>query len=303
MRPEDRSSQTRFQEYFLDTGSRMVVYVATSDSRGPIADDLLLAQLRRLREKFDGLVLYDTSRASARVVQAAVTLGYSAVLLTIHRPRSRLEIHRAARLIRRHGEELTMAVAIGSEGLLQHRYAESDVVAARRLLRRLLGRIEIETTSTEPWWRYLESPEHPAFTAIGDFVSPMVHAIWDTDLTDPARMVAWTARVAAATAKKLDRPVLIREAGIPGQGTHPRLLTTGPFTRENQAAFWRAWMTFTSHRPLPPVIVHEGIDNDGKTWDDFEGHWGLLANNHNCRAWPAWDAFPALPPRQRHRPR
>jgi exo-beta-1,3-glucanase (GH17 family) len=294
--PIPHAVRTDFRDYFADPGASLVAYATKFEYSGPPTDENMYAQLHRLREKFDGLVLYDCGRHAARVLRMAAELDYHAALLTIWNLPSWVEQIRAAALLRRHGRRLILAVCLGSEGLLMHRYTDADLLAAYRRMRRLADPIPVEITSTEPWSYYLEPAHSAALTQVCDFLMPNVHAIWDAYLSDPEDMAIWTAEKADELQTALGRPVLIREAGVPGGGRPPRRLEgLTEFDRQIQAEFWRAWLKLKAQGRVPSACAFEAIDNPDKLhMSDFEPHWGLLRANHELTAWPAWDVFPAL---------
>jgi hypothetical protein len=292
-----RPVATVFRAYLNDPHARMVAYAPMDAVQDDPQHRVMLQQLTLLRQKFDGLSLYQSGPATPAIVELAHALGYRAVLLTVWDPRSESEIATAASIVNRHAGDMALALSIGSEGLMEKRYTLADMEAARaELLDRTPGAQAVELTTTEPWWLYLR-PEYHALNSFGDFTCINVHVVWDTDIVDPALAATWTRDRAAEVRKALPRPLLIRELGLPGAGSSPRDVVHGsaPLTpsqtmsRSSQAAFWRAWLQLDQR---PPAVVFEAIDNPEKHWRDFESSWGLLSPE--LAPWPAWEVFPRL---------
>jgi hypothetical protein len=283
-RPRAVPAATVFRMYLADPQARMVAFAPDEAARADPA--MLRRQLGVLRERFDGLSLYGCTPQTPEVVDTARALGYRAVLLTVWDPRSESELATAASIVRDEGGRLALAVSIGSEGRMQNRYTLEDMQAARKeLLERNAGATAVEMTTTEPWWLYLK-PESGGLRAFGEFTSVNIHVVWDTDIVDPALAASWTRDRAEEVERAVGRPLLVREAGLPGGGTSPRDGVSLRFTRAMQAAFWRSWFALGRR---PPLVAFEGVDNGDKHWRDFEGSWGLL--DGELRPWPAWGAF------------
>jgi len=278
---------TVFRAYLADPQARMVAY----SPEPSVLDDpkALRLQLEMLRERFDGLSLYGCTPQTPALVAMARTLGYRAVLLTVWNPQSESELATASSIVRDESTHLAMAISIGNEGLMQKRYTLEAMQAARKeLLERNTGASSVEMTTTEPWWLYLK-PESRELREFGEFPSVNIHVVWDTDIVDPALAAIWTRDRAEEVQRAVGRPLLVREAGLPGGGTSPRESVSLQFTRAMQAGFWRSWFALQRR---PPLVAFEGVDNAGKHWRDFEGSWGLL--DGSLQPWPAWAAFSRL---------
>lgn len=291
------AGSTAFRSYLFGGRGRMVVYSPRLEGESGEAS-VIERQLSILHRKFDGLVLYACDGDSDLILRTAESLGFRAVLLTIWSPRSREEIGRAATLVGEHRGRLALAVSIGSEGIMERRYTLADLNAAReQLLHLTAGGPGVETTTTEPWWVYTgPTSEAGSLLHFGDFLTANIHVIWDTDLTSPQMAAQWTAERARELQRAAGRPVLIREAGLPGGGYSPRPESTFEFSRELQYAFWRSWNSLAGEG-TPPIVAFEGIDNPEKQWKSFEGSWGLLTPSLDPH--PAWEAFPDLVPEAR----
>ena len=280
---------TPFLDYLRQPGTSMVAYAPAGE---------IDRELKLLRQKFDGLALYGFDDHTSDVLATAAKLHYRAILATIWDPRSNREITQAATLLPRYANSMAIAVSIGSEGLLENRYHFDDLGAAAAEFDRQ-SPIRFERTTSEPWWRYLDGqPDAAALRSFGDFVTVHVHVVWDADITDPAEAARWSRDRAVQIMNLSGSPVLVREAGFPGDGTSPRASREGfTFTRDAQAKFWREWVALRQrqstggHAFVSLAVAFEAIDNPTKEWRNFEGSWGLLAPG-TLEPWPAWSEFP-----------
>ena len=253
------------------------------------------ADLAALRPKFNGLVLYSANEQAEQILSAAQQKGYLAAMLLVHDPRSEDQLRAAAALVVKFRASLALAVCLGSEGLLDHRYAVEDLEAGRHQLDSLLNPQPVEITTAEPWWLYLNEQPHSApLRAFGDFISLHIHPVWDADISDGLAAADWSYGRALRIADLTHRQVVVRETGFPGEGTSPRPALRGfTFSRQNQAAFWQRWQAIRRQQkqPFPSLaIAFEGIDNPLKQTNDFEAAWGLLSNPA-LSPYPAWQAF------------
>jgi len=294
------NSPMNFRNYLRAGNSALIAYSPRLSRRDDERIESIRQDLSALRVKFDGLILYGSDDGTSLIIENAIRLRYRAILLTIGNPQSQAEIALVCDLIGRYSRKLVLAVSVGSEGILLHQYSTSDLRIARQsLLSRLAGRASIETTTSEPWWLYLDGqPDASDLRGFGDFVTINVHVVWDADILDPVEAARWTRDRALTVLKLSNRPVLVREAGFPGGGTSPRPSLHGArFSRDAQAGFWRAWLGYRTPKAasadsLFTVAVFEAIDNSAKTWADFESEWGLLSTSLDPH--PAWKVFPFL---------
>ncbi len=274
-----------FRAYLASPQMRMVAYAPTPEADARSID----AALTVLRGRFDGLSLYGCTSQTVQAVDAAERLHYKAVLVTVWDPRAEAELAVASSLVRDHAGTMAMAVSLGSEGLMQGRYALADVEAARaELLDRNRAPASVEMTTTEPWWLYVK-PENGALRRFGEFAAVNVHVVWDTDIRNAALAASWTRDRTAEVRRAGGMPVLLRESGFPGGGNSPRADEPRPFDRTMQAEYWKAWEALPER---PAAAVFEGVDNPAKHWRGFEGTWGLL--REDLTPWPAWEAFGAV---------
>ncbi len=192
------------------------------------------ADLSALRPGFDGLVLYAYQPGlTPLIARIAVDLGYRAILLGIWDPRSAVERDGIVELVKRYGDRLALAVAIGNEGINDNRYDLADLrAAADDLGRRLPRGVHLPVTTSEPAGDYGWVP----LREFGDFLAPNIHPALDRAILTADAAALWVRRKAIAIARAAGKPVLVKETGIPHDG--------GPgLTPRTPAAFWTAYVT------------------------------------------------------------
>jgi exo-beta-1,3-glucanase (GH17 family) len=160
--------------------------------------------------------------------------------------------------------------------LLAQRHAWPVLRAAIERLRAALPAVAIATS--EPFYYYLDG-DPPDFLAVQDFLLPSVHPLfqpWFAQATT-AQAVEFVVEVAARLSAKTDKPVLIKETGLPSGPPGTR------FTPDAQAAFWVALLRQMPRVPGRGVAYFEAFDHDWKEENarqEFgahpeEGYWGL----------------------------
>lgn len=246
------------------------------------------ADLRRLNEAFDGLVLYGYDEASTpRVVALAERVGFDAVLLAIWDPKSADEVDGVARLARQYHEQMKIGIIVGNEGITFNRYEAVDVeMAAERLRGHIPATIPLGTS--EPLDGYQADFPHE----FGDFVAPNIHPFFHFPQADAAEAAEWTRKEARKIAARAKKPVLLKETGFP-HGTEGH-------SAEKQKAFWAAY--------TEPGIF-ESSDGDEAGWISYavafeafdlpwkasasglpvEAFWGLCTTDRSTLpAWQVW---------------
>lgn len=262
----------------------------------PIAE--IRADLTALRPAFDGLVLYSHDPAVTDAIAAeAAALGYRAILLGIWDPKSDAEIDATARLIARYRHRLALAVVIGNEGINDNRYDMDDLERAETRLRTQIG---TSSDASSPAPRLPVSTSEPAgdygwppLRAFGDFLAPNIHPAIDRATLSPADAVSWVRARARAIAEAANKPVLIKETGMPHGGSEG-------FTPERQATFWQAWLARGRLEALPgrqgvfmsAAAAFEAFDAPWKAQklaSTMEGAWGLMSvDRHPYPAFGVW---------------
>jgi len=249
------------------------VYAA---SRERIRSDLTL-----LRDDFQGLITYSCADGVEEVPGVASALGYRALILGIWDPMSEREFSNARRLVNAY-PQLIVGVSVGNETLLAQRQAWPVLRASIQRLRTALPGVAI--TTSEPFYYYLnDDPDD--FLAVQDFLLPSVHPLFEPwfDRATTAQAVDFVVRVAGLLSARTDKPVLIKETGLPSgpPGTH--------FTPANQTEFWVSLLRQLPHAPGRGVAYFEAFDHDWKEENargEFgshpeEAYWGLYtADGH-----------------------
>lgn len=289
---------TRFPLFAYLTGSpapSLVAYVPSAlDPRQDVnnrrlATSSLRDDLAALRPAFDGLVLYGYHEAATpRIVAVAKELKYRAVLLAVWDPKSAAELDGVAALARLHEKELALGVIVGNEGVTFKRYEAADLPIAAARLRANLPR-SVPLTTSEPLFQYQEAYARE----FGDFLAPNIHPVFDQKLLAPAEAAAWTRSEAATLAKNANKPVLVKETGMPHAGTRAGITYSPPM----QAAYWQAYLKPGKLAGTGTAWVYHGVafeafDMPWKAAEsklEIEASWGLM--NPKRVPHPAFDVW------------
>jgi exo-beta-1,3-glucanase (GH17 family) len=248
-------------------------------SRERIRKDLAI-----LREDFQGLITYSSMDGVEEVPAVAKALGYRALILGIWDPLSEREFSNVRRLVRAY-PQLIVGISVGNETLLAQRLEWSVLRASIQRLRAALPGVAI--TTSEPFYYYLN--DDPAdFLAVQDFLLPGVHPLFETwfDQATTAQAVDFVVSVAGLLSAKTDKPVLIKETGLPSGPPGTR------FTPAVQAAFWVSLYRQLPRMPGRGVAYFEAFDHDWKEENaqrEFgshpeEGYWGLYTADGHPKA-------------------
>lgn len=228
-----------------------------------------------LRPDFQGLITYSCADGVDEVPAVANAMGFRALILGIWDPLSEREFSNAVRLAKA-WPELIVGISVGNETLLAQRHAWPVLRAAMDRLRAALPGVAIATS--EPFYYYLDG-DPPDFLAAQDFLLPSVHPLfqpWFAQATT-TQAVEFVVEVVARLSAKTDKPMLIKETGLPSGPPGTR------FTPEAQAAFWVALFRQLPRAPGRGVAYFEAFDHDWKeenAREEFgshpeEGYWGL----------------------------
>jgi exo-beta-1,3-glucanase (GH17 family) len=268
----------RFVAY-TPTDLKIVSGQVQAASRKRIRQDLTL-----LREDFQGLITYSCADGVDEVPAVAQALGYRAVILGLWDPLSEREFSNARRLVNAF-PQLIVGVSVGNETLLAQRHDWSVLRAAMQRLRAALPGVAI--TTSEPFYYYLN--DEPAdFMAVQDFLLPSVHPLfqdWFAQATT-AQAVDFVVQVAELLSAKTDKPVLIKETGLPSGPPGSR------FTPAAQAEFWVSLFKRLPRARGLGVAYFEAFDHDWKEENaqrEFgahpeEGYWGLYTATGHPKA-------------------
>jgi exo-beta-1,3-glucanase (GH17 family) len=277
---------TRFPFFAYLTGRgdpTMVTYTPSQlDPRQDVnqrrlATSSIRADLEALRPAFDGLVLYGYHEAcTPRIIAVAKDLKFRAVLLAVWDPKSAAEADGIAGLARQYENDFALAVLVGNEGITFRRYEPEDLtIAAARLRGKLPKTVPLSTS--EPLAGY----QLNAVREFGDFLAPNIHPVFDRPQLGPAEAAAWAREQAAALARRLKKPVVLKETGFPHGGKQA-------YTPETQKAFWTAYLepgtlappTDTGQAWVYYGVGFEAFDMPWKSEEsrlEVERSWGLLS--------------------------
>jgi len=273
----------------------------------PASRERIRKDLTVLRKDFDGLITYSCADGVDEVPGVAKALGYRALILGIWDPLSEHEFRNAKRLVNAY-PQLIVGVSVGNETLLAQRHEWPVLRASIQRLRATLPGVAI--TTSEPFYYYLNND--PAdFIAVQDFLLPSVHPLfqpWFAQATTE-QAVDFVVRVAGLLSAKTDKPVLIKESGLPSGPPGTR------FTPAAQAEFWTSLIRQLPKLPGLGVAYFEAFDHDWKEANarqEFgshpeEGYWGLYTADGHPKAVVAqmrklWNAA-GVPPERSVKPR
>jgi len=268
----------RFVAY-TPTDLKIVSGQVHAASRERIRKDLTI-----LRDDFQGLITYSCADGVEEVPELASALGYRALILGIWDPLSEREFSNARRLVNAY-PQLIVGISVGNETLLAQRHEWTVLRASIQRLRNALPGVAI--TTSEPFYYYLN--DDPAdFLAVQDFLLPGVHPLFQPwfDQATTAQAVDFVVRVAGLLSAKTDKPVLIKETGLPSGPPGTR------FTPETQTEFWTTLLKRLPRKPGFGVAYFEAFDHDWKEENarrEFgshpeEGYWGLYTADGHPKA-------------------
>jgi exo-beta-1,3-glucanase (GH17 family) len=289
----------RFPLFAYLTGSPSPSMVAYSPSEldprqdvnnRQLATSSIRADLVALRPAFDGLVLYGYHEATTpRIVALARELRFRSVVLGIWDPKSTAELDGVAALAKLYENELAIGVIVGNEGVTFGRYEAEDLPIAAARLRSALPKT-IPLATSEPLHQY----QQPFAREFGDFLAPNVHPVFDRKELVPADAAAWARAEAARIARAANKPVLLKETGMPHLGTREGV----KYSPQTQAAFWEAYLKpgKLAGQGGGPWVFHgvafEAFDLPWKVVEsklEIEAGWGLL--DAKRKPHPAFDVW------------
>src|SRR5262249_41413239 len=233
--------------------------------------------------------------ATPRIVAVAKELKFRAVILGIWDPKSAAELDGVAGLAKLHENDLALGVIVGNEGVTFKRYEVGDLpIAAARLRAHLPKSVPLATS--EPLFQYKE----PFAREFGDFLAPNIHPVFDRKGLSPADAAAGARAEAAKVVKAANKPVLVKETGMPHAGTREGV----GYTPETQAAFWEAYLkpgklaTADGGSWVFHGIAFEAFDLPWKAAEsrmEIEASWGVLGPKRQPH--PAFAVWKAAAPK------
>ena len=232
------------------------------------------ADLDLLRSDFQALVTYSCDSGLEAVPAIARELGFRGLILGIWDPQSTLEFENAVALAKTY-PDLILAITVGNETLLAQRNDWPSLRAALERLRRALPGVPVATS--EPFYFYLND-EPEGFLAAQDFLLPGVHPLYEPWYQQASHeAVNFVVNVAQELREKTDKPVLIKETGLP----------SGPesagFSPHQQADFWVELTQRLAPGEGLGLVYFEAFDHAWKVENavaEFgfrpeEAYWGL----------------------------
>jgi exo-beta-1,3-glucanase (GH17 family) len=201
--------------------------------------DSIRADLRQLRERFDGLITYDAIHGAQQIPAIAARLKFRALIIGVWDPADEGQIDAALEAARRF-PQLIVGISLGNETLFAHRSDPARLLARIAHARARAPAVALSTS--EPFHIY-DEPAAAAVLAQLDFLLLNVHPVfqpWFRDAPDGAA-AQFVVNVLAKLAPLACGPMLVKETGVP---TAPE---SAGFSEARQAAFYREL-----RRVLPP---------------------------------------------------
>ena len=268
--------------------SRFIAYTARSfsidggkvraASEAGIREDLTL-----LRPFFNGLITYSATSGMEVVPQIAHELGFRAVILGIWDPLSETElinvIHAATKY-----PALIEGIIVGNEGLFTKRYLPQDVEKAMQRIKKELPGMAV--TTSEPFFLYFEK-EYSLFFNNQDLLMPNIHPVFEKWFSPntPAQGVNMVIDVAEKFTTTFNKPLLIKETGLPGYPKHVGPNNKG-FSQERQALFWSDLLKRFPFTPSRSFACFEAFD---APWKPEEMATTLPGDHSNEAFWGFFD--------------
>jgi exo-beta-1,3-glucanase (GH17 family) len=283
----------------MSTG-RFIAYQPTQikfyDGVATRADEAgIEADLRALRDRFDGLVTYSAANGAENVADVAARLGFRAVIIGIWSFDDPREVRNAIAAAKRQ-PRVVAGFSVGNERIFAKERSVEQITARIRALRAQVPSVPL--TTTEPFHIFVP-PGARSLLGEMDFMLANVHPVFQPWFggakdADAARFVV---NVVGELAREYCGPILVKETGVPTAPVSPgfspqrqasffaELRRQFPPTRERAfayfSAFDAAWRVTDSH---PGVTAPQ----------PQEGSWGLWEENRRPKP-----AAQALPPLQR----
>lgn len=256
------------------------------DQRKVPSSKSISEDLKALRPRFDGLVLYASGPPAEKILEVASRLRFKGVVLGVWDVKSEKELGDCVRLAGKF-PRLVKAVCLGNEGLTFNRYALDELEGAFRTMRKRLPGVPLSTT--EPISEYGNRRLHQ----LVDLHMPNIHPFFSLGKeADIGKAADWTLERAEALLKTSGKCVLIKECGWPSAGADG-------CTPERQMQYWRTFLARFAARERPRITWagFEAFDLAFKAAESglpFEEHWGFWTTGDR-RPKPVVEAFTKLP--------
>jgi exo-beta-1,3-glucanase (GH17 family) len=224
------------------------------------SDASIAADLRRLRAYgFTGLITYGAQITS--IPRLAAIAGFKSILIGVWDPRSRSELQQAKEVAT---QEIVVGLIVGNEGLSFSRYTLQELQRAMDDLRQETRK---PVGTTEIYERYFSIPE---LISSSDFLTVNAHPFFHgQQMRDPQRAVEWTVAAYQELKKLSDKPLILKEVGLPSAG-EPGLSAI------NQARYYELLLQ------SPALFCwFEAFDGPWKNGGAVEKYWGIFRHNRS----------------------
>jgi exo-beta-1,3-glucanase (GH17 family) len=214
-----------------------------------------LALLRKAH--FTGLVTYSSAGNLGRELpRIAKVQGFQAIIIGVWDPDSKIEVNAA---IAAAADPIVLGICVGNEGLDKKRY---DFPTLRNVVLQIRAATRKPVTTTEITEQY----SNKELAELGDWVFPNAHPYFHKKL-DPGDAANWTAAEYRNLHKKIGRPLLFKEVGLPTAGD-----TGEPLSESAQDRYYSKLKGMTDIR----FVYFEAFDQFWKKHLPVEPHWGLF---------------------------
>lgn len=216
---------------------------------------------------FNGLVTYASSGMLGRELPGlAEALGFQGLILGIWDPANQDELSAAKAAAR---NPVVVGFCVGNEGLGE-RYQLSTLVAAVQNIRDATGK---PVTTTEVFEKYADE----RLRRLGDWTFPNVHPYFHSQL-DAEAAARWTRAAYEDLAGRSDRPVILKEVGLPTAGD--------PSENLSEAAQARYYQELA--KTEVQFVYFEAFDQPWKTDLPAEPHWGIFRADRTPKECGLW---------------
>jgi len=167
--------------------------------------------------------------------------------------------------------------------LYTRRYQVKDVQKTRQRLKKECPTLAV--TTSEPFFLYFEKDYFQFFNS-HDLLMPNVHPVFEHwfSASNPTQGVDMVIDITRKFATSYDKPLLIKETGLPGYADDTGLGNKG-FSRERQALFWSELLKRFPFSPSQSLTCFEAFDTPWKPEEMAAAHPG----DHSSEAF--WGFF------------
>ena len=228
-----------------------------------IREDLLALR----KAGFNGLVTYGSSGVLGRELPGlAEATGFQGLILGIWDPANQDEISAAKSAAR---NPVVVGFCVGNEGLGE-RYQMSTLSAAIQNLRDATSK---PVTTTEVFEKYSDE----RLLHLGDWAFPNAHPYFHSQL-DAEAAARWTRSAYEDLVRRSDRPVILKEVGLPTAGD--------PSENLSEAAQARYYQELAKTEVR--FVYFEAFDQPWKTDLPAEPHWGIFKADRTPKMCGLW---------------